>query len=98
MVALKLTDGDRSQDKQQLPWGRGVLTGQGYQGVSEGAGLLFFFLFLPSRAKPVAYGSSQARGPIRAAAAGQSHSNTGSKLRLQPTPQLTATLDPRPSE
>ena len=32
----------------------------------------FFFLFM---AKPVAYGSSQAMGPIRAAAAGLSHSH-----------------------
>ena len=38
----------------------------------------------------------QARGQIGAAAAGHSHSqsNTGSKLHLQPTPQLTATPDP----
>ena len=27
-----------------------------------------------------------------------SHSNVGSKLRLQPTPQLMATLDPQPTE
>ena len=35
-------------------------------------------------------------GQIGAVAAGlcQSHSNAGSNLRLQPTPQLTATLDP----
>ena len=45
-------------------------------------------------AMAVAYGSSQARGQIRAAAAGlsyshsHSHSNTGSKLHLQPTQQL----------
>ena len=51
------------------------------------------FLF---RATPVAYGSSQARGRIRAAVAGlhHSHSNAGSKLSLQPTPQLLATPDP----
>ena len=47
------------------------------------------------RAAPEAYGSSQARGCIRAVAAGlcHSHSNMGSKTYLQPTPQLTATLD-----
>ena len=65
--------------------------------------LLFFFfliflfcLFAFSRAAPVAYGGSQARGRIGAVAAGlhQSHSNLGSELRLQPTPQLTATPDP----
>ena len=51
--------------------------------------LLFFGLF---RAAPVAYGGSQARGLIGAAAAGlpQSHSNAGSEPYLQPTPQLTA--------
>jgi len=56
----------------------------------------FFCLFAISRATPTAYGSSQARGLIGAVAAGlrQSHSNVGSKPRLQPTPQLMATLDP----
>uniref|UniRef100_A0A8D0ZUE2 Sushi domain-containing protein n=1 Tax=Sus scrofa TaxID=9823 RepID=A0A8D0ZUE2_PIG len=39
---------------------------------------------------PTAYGSSQARGLIRAVAAGlhHGHSNAGSEPRLQPTPQL----------
>ena len=48
------------------------------------------------RATPSAYGSSQARGQIRATAAGlhHGHSNAGSKLCLQPTPQFTATPDP----
>ena len=55
---------------------------------------LGFFAFF--RAAPTAYGGSQARNLIGAVAAGlrQSHSNTGSEPRLQPTPQLTATLDP----
>ena len=46
------------------------------------------------------YGSSQARGLIEAVAAGlrQSHSNARSEPSLQPTPQLTATLDPYPTE
>ena len=62
--------------------------------------LLFFFfffgLFAISWAAPVAYGGSQARGPIGATATDlcQSHSNEGSKPCLQPAPQLTATLDP----
>ena len=49
-----------------------------------------------SKAAPVAYGGSQARGLIRAVAASlcHSHSNAGSEPRLQPTPQLTATPDP----
>ena len=53
-----------------------------------------FFAF--SRAAPMAYGSSQARGLIRAVAAGlcQSHSNAGSEPLLQPVPQLRATPDP----
>ena len=47
------------------------------------------------RATPVAYGGSQARVLIKAAAAGlrHSHSNAGSEPRLQPTPQLMATPD-----
>ena len=54
----------------------------------------FFFVF--SRAVPMAYRGSQARGLIGAVAAGlhQSQSEAGSKPRLQPTPQLMAMLDP----
>ena len=57
---------------------------------------LSFFFLLFFRAAPVAYGGSQARGPIRATAASlcYSHSNTRSKPHLQPTPQITATPDP----
>ena len=55
----------------------------------------FFFLF---RASPAAYGGSQARGPIGAAATGLHHShsnsNTRSELHLRPTPQLMAMPDP----
>ena len=42
----------------------------------------------PSKATPMAYGGSQARGLIGAVAAGlhQGHSNTGSEPCLQPTP------------
>ena len=61
--------------------------------------LCFMFVFIIivivfSRAPPTAYGGSQARGLIGAVAASlhQSHSNAD-PLRLQPTPQLTATLD-----
>ena len=57
--------------------------------------LFYFFLFEDA---PVAYGSSQARGWIRATAVGlqqpQQYSTQGSKPHLQPTPQLAATLDP----
>ena len=55
-----------------------------------------FFVFLPFRAIPGAYGGSQARGPIGAVAAGlrPSHSNARSKPSLGPTPQPMATRDP----
>ena len=61
--------------------------------------LNLFFIFLSfaiSWAAPAAYGDSQARGLIRAVATGlrQSHSNSGSEPRLQPTPQLRAMPDP----
>ena len=48
------------------------------------------------RATAAAYGGSQARGPIGAAAANlrQSHSNAISEPHLRRTPQLTAALDP----
>ena len=57
---------------------------------------VLFCLFAISRAAPMAYGGSQARGLIRAVATGlhHSHSNTGSKPRLWPTPQLTAMPEP----
>ena len=58
--------------------------------------LLFYFMFLLFRASSTAYGGSQARGQIRAAAAGLYHSHTsaGSEPRLRRTPQLMAMLDP----
>ena len=48
------------------------------------------------RAAPVAYGSSQVRGQIAAAAASYiySYNNAGSELCLQPIPQLIAMQDP----
>ena len=54
------------------------------------------FLFLFFRAVPAACGSSQARGWVRATAAGLHHSpsNARSKPHLPVTPQLTATLNP----
>ena len=56
----------------------------------------YYYIFAFSRAAPMAYGGSQARGLIRAVAAGlrQSHNNARSQPRLQPTSQLTATPDP----
>ena len=48
----------------------------------------------------MAYGGSQARGQIRAAAASlhHNHSNTGSKLSLKPTLQLMERPDPQLTE
>lgn len=69
----------------------------------KSAGTLFVCLFVcfwTLRTTCAAYGSSQARGQIRAVAAGlhHSHSNAGSEPRMRPTPQLIATPDPYPTE
>ena len=64
--------------------------------VAQPAGTLLWcfilFYFYPFRAAPEAYGSSQARGWIRAAAVYLRHSHL--ELCLPPSPQLTATPDP----
>ena len=51
------------------------------------------------RATPMAFGNAKAKGQIRASAAHPHHSyrNLGSEPLLWPTPQLMATLDPRPT-
>ena len=56
---------------------------------------ILFCLLAISWAAPTAYVGSQARGLIVAEVSNlrQSHSNSGSEPRLQPTPQLTATPD-----
>ena len=56
-----------------------------------------FFFF---RAALMAHGGSQATGTVGTVATSlcQSHSNARSKQRLRPIPQLTATLDPQPTE
>ena len=56
--------------------------------------LSLFLIFF--RAIPAAYRNSQVRGQIRAVGSGlhHSYSNVGLELRLGPTPQLTAMLDP----
>ena len=60
----------------------------------------FFFFFFFVRAVLVAYGSCQARGQVRAAAASlcHSHNNTISEMHLRPMQQLEATQDPQPTE
>ena len=57
---------------------------------------IFFFFFVLFTAAPAAYGSAQARGQIRAAAAGLhlSHSNAEPEPYLQPTLQFVAMTDP----
>ena len=59
--------------------------------------LVSFFFFGLFRVAAMAYGGSQASGQMGAVGAGlrHSHSNVGFKLHLRPTPQLTATQDPR---
>ena len=64
--------------------------------ISDPILFIYFFVFCPFRATPVACGGSQARDLIGALAASlhHSHSNVGSEQRLWPTPPLTATPDP----
>jgi len=57
---------------------------------SSSRDLRVFFVFLG----PYPYGGSQAKGQIGAVTTGLHHSHMGSELRMQPTPQLTATADP----
>ena len=54
------------------------------------------FFSVSFRAAPTAFGSSQAKGRIRAVAASlhHSHSDAGS----EPCPQLMTVLDPQPTE
>ena len=62
--------------------------------------MFFFLLFSLFRAAARAYGGSQARGQIGAAVAGlhHSHSNARSEPHMKPKPQLTAMLNPKPTE
>ena len=67
-----------------------------YDPFNQSPSLKFIHSFIFFKATPVAYGGSQARAGIGAAAASlcHRHSNTRSEPRLWPTPQLMATLDP----
>ena len=57
---------------------------------------IYYYYFLLFRA-PAAYGSSQARGQIGAAASHLCHRHSlGSEPCLRPVPQLTVMLDPYP--
>ena len=68
----------------------------GFWGVFWG----FLGFSLVSRAALEAYGSSQARSWIRAVATGQHHTHNiaRSEPHLQPTPQTTATWNPKPTK
>ena len=55
---------------------------------------IYFFRNFFWRGAPAAYGSSQVRGPIGAAANGLYHSNEEFEPHLWPAPQLLASLDP----
>ena len=76
------------QDLTQTDWLNGVTE-------DKFIVLNYKITFIAISYRPVAYGSSQARSRIGAAAASlhHSHSNAISEPRLQPTPQLMATLD-----
>ena len=58
--------------------------------------IITIIIILSFRAAPVAYGSSQARGPVRAAAASlrQSHSNSGYEPRLHHSSRQHRILNP----
>ena len=81
-------------------WLLRIVTTEPTTGTPKNTALLhFYFIFCLSaisRATPMAYGGSQARGQIGTVAASlrQGHSNEGSEPGLQPTPQLMATPDP----
>ena len=78
-----------TEDKEEEAWWQCPDDGiQGQRGT--------WGFFGPFRAASAACGGSQARGRIRAVAAGlhHSHSNSGSEPSLRLTPQLTATPDP----
>ena len=63
--------------------------------------ILFYFVhlvFVFFRAASIVYGSSQASGQTGAAVGSLRHSHTRSEPCLWPTPQLTAMLDPLPTE
>ena len=76
-----------------------IIQGHGMVVILVKSILLIFCLFV-FRATPAAYGGSQARGAKGAIAASlhHSHSNTESKPCLWPPPQLTAMLDPQPTD
>ena len=89
--------------KEKRPWTRASREAPKFNMVYAGNTswvYKYFILFCLFSAASAAYGSSQAGGQIGATATRlyHSHSNTRSEPCLQPTPQLTAMSDPRPTE
>ena len=72
------------------------LTIEGHMNCFQSSMVFFFFFFFLFRAVAMAYGGSQARGLIGAAATGlhHSHSNAGSKPHLQHSSQEHQILNP----
>ena len=84
-----------------LPESRFPTPAMPFQGDHPTLFKIFILFILPFRATSAAYGSSQARGSDQSCSCpGLQHSygNAGSELHLRPTPQLMATLDPRPTK
>ena len=80
-----------------LPLGckKSTIRGTSFSLLLPSQGIFLFVCVCLFRAAPAAYGGSQARGWIRATAAGlhYSHNTTRSELHLWPTPHLMATPD-----
>ena len=90
--------GEKEKERQRMEGGS-----QQFNGSENRYLFIYLFKFIFSclfRTVPMAYGGSQARGPIGAVAAGlrHSHSHARSEPRLQPTPQLVTTPTPQPTE
>ena len=82
--------GDQNALKSELTVSGGALSSPQHHS------FLFICFFVFGGVAHLAYGSSQTRSQIGAAAAGlhHSYSHTRSEPHLRPTPQLVATLDP----
>ena len=99
MILYLVNPKDATRKLLQLNNEFGKVAGYKINTQKSAAFLFFFFLsffFFLLRVALVAYGGSQAKGGIRAAAASlhQSHTNARAEPHVQPTPQLMATPDP----
>ena len=96
ILAVRVKILKRASKSTYNPWGGTQVGAMDREIHREAFYFILFYLFFLFRATPMGYVSSQARGQVRAAAAGlhHSHRNTGSEPPLWPTSQLTATPDP----